>query len=326
MNIIISVIVPIYNVEKYLKRCIDSIITQTYKNLEIILVDDGSQDNCGNICDSYSAKDTRIKVIHKVNGGLSDARNAGIDVATGQYIAFVDSDDYVASNMYEILLDTIIKNNADLSICDFCSVSESGDITLKEPSVIEDGTYSGEKLLENKLLTENYWHWVVAWNKLYKKSIFDNIRFPVGKLHEDEFLIHKILMRCKIVACVSNKLVYYVQRDSSITGEGISIKTLDKAEALLQRTVFFVENGFSNKLIYNTLQKAFFIIGNVYVIFDSKNDRLIIANMTSKYKFVAKKVIKLKGIGLKRFKLFLCIINPRFVWKLQYIKKKLGMD
>ena len=125
-NLLVSVIVPIYNVEKYLRKCVDSILNQTYKNLEIILVDDGSPDNCGNICDEYALSDSRIRIIHKKNGGLSDARNAGLDIARGNYILFVDSDDYIDETMVEKLYEALEKEKAEMSLCSFVYVNDDG--------------------------------------------------------------------------------------------------------------------------------------------------------------------------------------------------------
>ena len=236
MDNIISVIVPIYKVEKYLCRCIDSILEQTYTNLEIILVDDGSPDKCGEICDQYEKKDKRIRVIHKTNGGLSDARNTGLDAATGQYIAFVDGDDFIRKDMYEKMYASIKKYNADMSICNFKYIGERGeDIFDNQDLPIKDGVLSGTTILFEKMLNNKPWYWVTAWNKLYKRSLFSDIRFPVGKTHEDEFIIHKLLLKSNNVACVNDMLYYYVQRSDSIMGTKYSVKNLDYVEALFGR-------------------------------------------------------------------------------------------
>lgn len=237
-NFLISVIIPVYKVEKYLSKCVESIINQTYKNLEIILVNDGSPDNCGEICDEYAKKDSRIKVIHKENGGLSDARNAGIEIASGQYIAFVDSDDYIASNMYERMYETILKDNSSMVVCGCICVREKGSVhQTVQRNNYKEGIYSSNEYLS---LLYDDWTYVVAWNKLYKKSLFSSIRYPKGKIHEDEFAIHKIVFECEKISCIRDELYYYLQRDNSITGK-INIKSLDCVEAYIQRYNFLKE-------------------------------------------------------------------------------------
>lgn len=176
---LISVIIPIYNVEKYLKKCIDSIINQTYKNLEIILVDDGSPDNCGKICDEYAKKDQRIRVIHKKNGGLSDARNAGIDIAKGKYIAFVDSDDYVEKEYIEIMYKELKKNNVKIVQCGINKISDNEEI-IDNYGYLKDELINSQRIMEEKY-TKYPISNVVAWNKLYDIDLFKNIRYPVRK-------------------------------------------------------------------------------------------------------------------------------------------------
>ena len=206
----ISVIIPIYNVEKYLKKCIESIINQTYKNLEIILVDDGSTDNSPTICDEYKKKDKRIKVIHKKNGGLSDARNKGIDIATGDFISFVDSDDYIDLNMYEKLVNEF---NSDVDIVVFGRYVEFPNKTLvtcpsdcimnKENALISLASFKGFDM--------------AAWDKIYKKSIISDLRFPFGKKNEDYFFTYKVFDKVKAIKTISQPFYHYVQRPDSIS-------------------------------------------------------------------------------------------------------------
>lgn len=233
---LISIIVPVYKVEKYLKKCVDSILAQTYRNIEVILVDDGSPDNCPGICEEYSNKDSRIVVIHKENGGLSDARNAGLDIAQGEYISFVDSDDYVASNMCEVLLNAAQINDADVALCNYARVNE--DYEEIENKVIQkyaiDKKYSREEFI-HELIQPYGGYYVVVWNKLYRKSIFQKLRFPVGKQHEDEFIIHYIVDRSAVIISVKATLYYYLQRKESIMGMGFSVKSMDYGEALIDR-------------------------------------------------------------------------------------------
>ncbi len=234
----ITVVVPIYNVEKYLLRCVDSITNQTHKNLEIILVDDGSPDNCGKICDELALKDSRIIVIHKPNGGLSDARNAGINIATGDYIGFVDSDDFIHPDMFKDLCERLEKNQADIAQCSFQRVT---DDEYKSP-----GDATNEKILTNidtlKLLFTPYRvDFVVAWDKLYRKDLFKSIRYPKSKIHEDEFTSYKLFYEAKKIVAIEKKYYYYYQSPNSIMRSTINEKKLHYAEAMEERIKFFEE-------------------------------------------------------------------------------------
>lgn len=239
-NPLISVIIPIYKVEKYLKKCVDSVLGQSYKNLEIILVDDGSPDSCPKICDEYSIMDDRIKVIHKKNGGLSDARNAGLDASIGEYIVFVDSDDFIDSKMIESLFEAAVDSDADLVICDYSFVDETGMIQKNYPSLKEEIIDSQTAL--NYIYQSSGVRYIVAWNKLYKRYIFDDLRFDVGKIHEDEFIIHKVLLKSKRIKVLSDSYYYYLSRSDSIMGKGYSVKSLDYIEALFDRYLYFDEH------------------------------------------------------------------------------------
>lgn len=233
----ISVIVPVYKVEKYLDRCIESIIKQTYKNLEIILVDDGSPDRCGEICDSYSNKDGRIKVIHKTNGGLSDARNVGIEAASGNYISFIDSDDWIDKDMLELLYKMIKKHDADIAECSYRNyykdcVKEETFCTAEQ--IVGDNIFALQGMLDWKYFK------AVAWNKLYRRSVIGDIRYPKGKLHEDEFTTYKYFYEAKKLVYIDvSKYNYDRSRTDSITGDKFRIQNLDACEALRERIDFF---------------------------------------------------------------------------------------
>lgn len=238
----LSIIVPIYNVEKYINKCIDSILAQTFTDFELILVDDGTLDNCGKICDEYAKADSRIKVIHKKNGGLSSARNAGIDIAQGEYIGFVDSDDLIKDDMYDLLYKAILKYNADISICNFIKFDEDSQFIFKKEMDEGMEVWTNIEALE-KLNTDNDGKIVVAWNKLYKKELWNDIRFPKGKIHEDAFTMHKILFAANKVVNTNKYLYGYLQRNSSIIGSGFSLNSLDYIEALHNRIKFYDNNN-----------------------------------------------------------------------------------
>lgn len=242
MGSLISVIVPIYKVEKYLKKCVDSIINQTYKNLEIILVDDGSPDNCPKICDEYAKQDSRIKVIHKENGGLSDARNAGMKIATGDYISFIDSDDYISGDFIETLYTTMKTENSDIVECDIVRF-EDGTTPVIEKENSDINSFSTEKGL-SLLIAENKFHQHV-WNKLYKSEIALKIPFAKGKLNEDEFWTYQIFGQAEIVTKINKPMYFYLQRSGSIMGEGFNLRRLDALEAKAERQRY-IEANFPN--------------------------------------------------------------------------------
>lgn len=236
----ISIIVPIYNVEKYLARCVDSIVNQTYKNLEIILVDDGSPDSCPQMCDDYAEKDSRIKVLHKKNGGLSDARNAGMAVATGEYISFIDSDDYVSDDFFECLLNVMNKENSDIAECSVVKFYEDNrfdefndDLSVK--------TYDTQDAM-SALIAEDPFHQHV-WNKLYKTELVKDIPYAVGKLNEDEFWTYQVFGGANKVTKLNKTMYYYFQRNSSIMGISYNIRRLDALEGKANRQMY-IENKF----------------------------------------------------------------------------------
>ena len=242
---IISVIVPVYKVEPYLRRCVDSILDQTYTDFELILVDDGSPDNCGAICDEYAAKDSRVHVIHQQNGGLSAARNAGIDWSfahsDSQWLSFIDSDDSVLPDYLSRMYASAAEQNADLCICDFQTVLSDGTIAPEE-SGIPSRVDSGNALLKEKIIYSN-WRFVIACSKLYRKQLFAKLRFPVGYIHEDEAIIHRVLGSAAKVVCIPDRLYCYYLREESITGTGRSIKSTDYLSALSDRIRYARDMG-----------------------------------------------------------------------------------
>ena len=223
MKDLITVIVPVYKVEKYLDRCISSIINQSYKNLEIILVDDGSPDNCGNICDGYAKKDERIKVIHKENGGISDARNTGVSVAKGKYVTFIDSDDYVKYDYIEFLYNLIIKNKVKVSICSHTVIYDTG---LKIEKETEEFTVLDAKTVVRRILYDDGID-TSAWAKMYETTLFNNIKYPKGKLFEDAAITCRILSICEKIAIGSKSKYFYMIRSDSITNENFNVKKMD---------------------------------------------------------------------------------------------------
>lgn len=237
-NDLISIIIPVYKVEKYLEKCIESVLKQTYTNLQIILVDDGSPDNCGKICDEYAKKDSRIEVIHKVNGGLSYARNVGISKAKGRYIGFVDSDDYIKEDMYEILLNLIKEYDADVSICNLYDVIDGKEYIRNKENGIQE--YSRLDILKEVLLDKNIQNY--AWNKLYKKELFDEIKYPIGKKYEDIGTTFYVFEKCNKIVVTSEPEYYYLKRSDSLVNNVTEITVFDYTEIIIQRYLYTREN------------------------------------------------------------------------------------
>lgn len=237
----VSIVVPIYKVEKYLRRCVDSIINQTYRNLEIILVDDGSPDKCGQIIDEYKEKDSRIISLHKKNGGLSDARNYGMKYVTGEYIFFLDSDDYIKSETIETLINLSLKYQADIVQGGFYYKYENyllyDDRYYKEDSdpIILDNKELMYELIVNERV-KNF-----AWGKLYKTDLIKDLLFEKGVLFEDVFWAHNVMSRVKKYVICHKPLTYYVQREDSIVAN-YSVRNLDIIKGMKVRHKFIEEN------------------------------------------------------------------------------------
>lgn len=245
MEDLVSIVVPVYNVEKYLKKSIESILNQTYKNVEILLVDDGSTDSSGQICDSFSKVDPRIRVFHKANGGLSDARNFGIEQMKGQYVAFIDSDDYISKDYVWKLYSSIKNNDSEVSICSFSLVDEKGEKIKDELLDSGEVCLSGKQILE-KVLTADGYRYVVAWNKLYRSTLFEKFQFKIGKLYEDEFLNYPLFWECQKVSIVEEPLYLYVQREGSIVQSNMTLEKIKmKDEMHTSRIEFYSDKGHS---------------------------------------------------------------------------------
>ena len=222
---LVSVIIPVYKVSDYLDRCIESLVIQSYSNLEIILVDDGSPDECALMCDEWAKKDSRIMVIHKTNGGQAEARNYGMQIVCGEYISFIDSDDYVFENFVEVLLSTALKNDSDIVVCGFAKCYENGqhDDYSDNSSETDYSTHEGmEALLKG---TPFHLH---VWDKLFRREVIKDLSFEVGRIHEDVSWIYKAFGESKRITKINRTLYYYLQRESSTTGHGYSsLRSLD---------------------------------------------------------------------------------------------------
>lgn len=232
----ISIIVPVYKVEKYLDKCLESISNQTYKNLEIILIDDGSPDSCPEICDEWAKKDKRIRVIHQKNSGAGAARNVGLEVCTGEFIAFVDSDDYMASNMYETLM-LLFEEDIDIVECDYISVMDND--AKFEWKALATKTYSKNEAMKEHIL-DHYFRQLI-WNKLYRRRCVENIAFPIGKKIDDEFWTYQVLGKAKKLKRCNLKLYAYRQQENSVMHTLLPGKRIQAVEAKACRHVFVRE-------------------------------------------------------------------------------------
>ena len=296
---LISVIVPVYNVELYLERCIDSIIGQTYKNLEIILVDDGSTDKSGKICDIYENKDSRVRVLHKCNGGLSSARNKGLELATGEYIGFVDSDDYIALDMYERFYSFILED-VDLVCCGIVRIDKKGTKTLT-------GNAKGTICLNNKqsvkeLLMRRYLAFS-ACDKLYKRKIIGEIRFPDNRVCEDLPFTYNVVKRCKKVVNIGSCKYFYSYRSDSISRKPFYGRRIDY--------VLFARDILRDVVIkYPSLKREaeFLYIINIMSIIDSIKE----SSNTGEYEYMRKRLIK----AVKKM-LLLIFLNPLISYQLK---------
>lgn len=237
MEELVSVIVPVYNVEKYVGECVESLMSQSYKNLELILVDDGSTDSSGQLCDIYAMKDKRIKVIHKENGGLSDARNVGIDSATGVYYSFVDGDDFLAEDTISQMIFGMKEKNSDIAVCNMMRYYENGEI---EPFYIPSNIL---KVLNDVDRFETLLQPSVC-NKVFKKDLFNSVRFPKGKFYEDTFVYHTLAYNAKRIVLTGYDGYFYRARRSSILGQNVMTdRYFDFIEAVWLRTEFLLKKN-----------------------------------------------------------------------------------
>lgn len=309
MQVQVSIIVPVYNIEKHIEKCVESLISQTYDNIEILLVNDGSSDNSALICHQYEKKDKRIKVINKVNGGLSSARNAGIKEAQGQYLVFVDGDDYVHQKFIEKLYLSIRDSSAEIVACGIRIVNENFENTNRLATGQEykfDNPFRNETLLSTEVERKYYknkkqgfWY-VVAWNKIYRASVFENLEYDEGKIYEDEFLFHRLIRSCKQISFIPDELYYYVQRDNGITSEKKDNERFHYLTEIYENRMSCYAKESDVELQILSSEKYLRQIISKYHLLD-RNNRKVVQN---KYK----QVISSVDVGLK-YKLLLPFIG-----------------
>ncbi|WP_427813647.1 glycosyltransferase family 2 protein [Enterococcus sp. 22-H-5-01] len=301
---LISVIVPVYNVDNYLEKCINSLLLQTFKNMEIILVNDGSTDKSSFICDDYSNKDSRIKVIHKDNGGLSDARNVGIDYATGKYITFIDSDDYLGENhIYNLYKGITFEENIQISISKLNMVNEYlKNIPSESIQNIELFDVEGalkEMLIQKKFDTN-------ACGKLYDKNLFEGIRFPLGMVYEDLDTIYKLFDLCDKISLTNTNDYFYVYRSNSISNESFNAKKMDIVE-ITDNLIHFVESNYPSLTEY-AYMRAMSACLNVWKQIDGNKNKEQNKILWNKVKYSNSKfsIFNQSRIKTKFAKIFIC--------------------
>lgn len=260
----ISVIVPVYNVEAYLEKCVMSIVYQSYQNLEILLIDDGSTDNSGTLCDELALKYSRIKVYHKQNGGLSDARNVGLENATGEIISFIDSDDFIHPEMYSLMLASMNALGVDVIECEYKGLPNS-EIIIPAVSNYTVSISNRESVFVGILEWKKHYHYV--WNKLYRKSLIHDLRFEVGKINEDVFFANAYLQKINKVGYISYPFYFYVKRNDSITGLPFSMKRLVILEAFFERynILLTLYPALSERMLENIVKWLFRILNEIVV-------------------------------------------------------------
>ncbi len=319
---LVTVIVPVYNVENYLRKCLNSIISQSYTNLEVLLIDDGSTDTSGKLCDEYAVIDSRIRVFHKVNGGLSSARNMGLDNMTGEYIIFIDSDDYFAEDAIGDLVKAIVKYQADLSFGEVRMVDETG------ATICERGkkTYKETILTSKQTMTEiclNRLTGVSACGKLYKASLFENIRYPVGRLYEDAYTTPEIVLRSQKAVFINRTIIFWVQRSNSIMHRKVTeedfivFNTLENLIKLVDSNYPALHNDAVVRLVNDTFWTIMMRL--VY------NDDYLLRARKIRKRYRKYWVSALKHPGLsygKKIQVLIALINLRLYRRIRLMKNK----
>ena len=323
----ISVIVPVYRVEPYLRRCVDSILSQTFTDFELILVDDGSPDNCGAICDEYALKDSRVRVIHKQNGGLSDARNAGIDMAKGEFLTFIDSDDLVAPEYLNRLYRSIKSSAAEISICNMLPFKDGSS-----PQIEEQNSNDSKRIISGRDACLSIYRMdgtvpIMAWGKLYKSSLFNGIRYPVGLIHEDDATTPKLFYLANKIAQIGDKLYLYRSRADSIMSQPFSAKRFDCLSAVDSCIMFFKHN--QDDELVQLAKRTQLVMQSKTVLLAYSNDA--IEQIPACYRMHKWKALRniYKWTSNNTYSWYLSLVHPKLVRPHSYwvkIRQILGMD
>lgn len=309
----VSIIVPVYQVERYLRQCIDSILAQTFTDFELILVDDGSKDRSGQICDEYAGLDQRVRVIHKENGGPAVARNYGMELASGNFFMFVDGDDYIAPTMVECLHQSLLHERSDIAACNFWHCfEEDGDKDF--PTIIQSEVITGAEIFYHRKNDRSYGFWTVVWNKLYKSESLGKLRFRVGKYYEDEFWANDIYQMDIKLVTVPECLYYYRQHDNNSMKKTNAVKNLDILEALQERIGVYLRQEQYSKQAYKVLIYSLEYLEKAKGLIQNRDDEAAFRRAEKQIKDVVKQLKKKKLPVIQRASLFLIERNPCFVF------------
>ena len=303
----ISIIIPVYKVEAYLPKCLDSVLQQTYRNLEIILIDDGSPDGCGKICDEYSKKDARISVIHKENTGVARARNDGIEAATGAYISFIDSDDWISPRAYEWMYKYIKKYKADCAVGGCVTVKDqNGKLKFPKNTFSYKATCeTSEGVIKNLLLNAS-----AMWNRLFRREIFETLRFPQGRINDDEVTVLHAYAQCKKIVFVNRPTYFYRIRENSITTSCFSIRNVDYYYNSLDNEQFIREQLPQLQLCaeFKVVKSLLYCYVNLRKLSDSEEKRKLKKELKREIQKKRKAALKNPYLGIE-YKLLICLLR-----------------
>lgn len=311
----VSVIVPVYQVEQYLKQCLDSILNQTFKDIEVILIDDGSKDNSGKICDEYALNDNRVKVRHQKNMGLSDARNSGMNLMSGKYFMFVDSDDYVSEQMIEKLYTRAVETEADVVCCNFEYFWENNEKESFSTKQKREELNSSE-IFNHRKNEKNYGFWTVAWNKLYKSSSMNLFRFRSGKIHEDEFWANDIYQKDLKVVTIEDSLYYYRQRHNSIVSIKNNKKEFDLIEAFQERIQIYLNQNMYPDQAYKVLIYSLEHLNECRKLKRTEEENTQYKQAAEKTQELIRQLKLTELSGIQKYSLILIQMNPCLVFSM----------
>lgn len=309
----VSIIVPVYQVEKYIRQCVDSILAQTFTDFELILVDDGSKDKSGQICDEYAEMDKRVKVIHQKNSGVAAARNRGMDQAVGKYFMFVDSDDFIDPVMVECLYNHILHENADIAVCNFFYYFEDDRKNNFSPNLKAE-VIQGAEIFFSKKNERNYGIWTVVWNKMCKKETVGRVRFRSGKYYEDEFWANDIYQMDIKIVTIPDSLYYYRQHDASAMKQKCIEKNFDIIEALQERIDIYLREEKYSDQAYKVLIYSLEYLEESKRLIANRNDRKKFIQAEKRTKDIVKQLKKRKLSKIQAGSLVFIEINPCFVF------------
>lgn len=309
----VSIIVPVYQVEKYIRQCVDSILAQTFTDFELILVDDGSKDKSGQICDEYARMDARVKVIHKENGGAADTRNRGMDQAVGNYVMFVDSDDYIAPTMLECLYRNMLNENADIAACNYLYFYEN-DRQKDFATNVKSEVLTGAEIFYYRKNERNYGFWTVVWNKLMKRQTVGKVRFRSGKYYEDEFWANEIYQMDIKIVTIPECLYYYRQHENSTMRQKKIARSLDIIEAFQERIYIYLKEQKYAEQAYKVLVYSLEHLEESKSLITNEDERKKYIQAEKRTKDIVNQLKKRKLSKIQKVSLVFLGINPCLVF------------